>query len=164
MIFLLELKLITWIVFEVVLVTDSMIIYIPEFSWIVYFRSVTQEPSFNLAVSLYYDLQISHSKFFQIYEFTTGVSFICFFPSSHSLKQFKWIYFIEPIQLQGLIKGWSGSSSERQIRHIYCSLFNFSVFYLSNNDYFNFISSSYYFWFASSNSNGLLSNPTPSLF
>lgn len=74
--------------------------------------------------SAYEVLHISHSRFFQMYEFTNSVSFMCFFPSSHSLRQVSWMYFIDPVQLQGLMRQFSGSSSERHIRQIYWSFEN----------------------------------------
>jgi len=123
-----------------------------------YFRRLTGFPSLRAVVSLKEVLQISHSKFFQIYEFTTGVSFMCFFPSSHSLKHSKWMYFIDPVQLQGLISGLLDSSSDRQILHMWTS--DFSVFYLRNLA--DFVIMSYSFKWLSSNSIGLLSKPKAS--
>lgn len=84
---------------------------------------------------------------------------MCFFPSNHSLRQFTWINFIDPVQLQGDISWFDGSSSDRHILHIYWSLPDLTDCYLWSMLFFILNSCSLYLIYWSSKSNGLLSNP-----
>jgi hypothetical protein len=69
------------------------------------------------------------------------------------------MYFIDPVQLQGLKRGLLGSSSDRHILQIYESLEDICDYCLKSLEFLSLISYSFSFETESSKSKTRLSNP-----
>jgi len=88
-------------------------------------------------------LHSSHSSPSHMKEVKWSPSLTCFFWSNQFFKHERWMYFIVPEHLQGDIKWPSfklGSSSPRQIRQVYPSIFSSYWFriYSSESSFFFF--------------------------